>query len=737
MARQVPSGTPTRSQRYVFPGSGRRLLVLSIAGGVALFAGLVAAYVTGAPRFVSPGDVATAHAPIDLRCVQCHDTRLRDVVDLRCERCHDPGGSERMTNAAHVLFGSGDSEKGARAEALACITCHSDHHGRQFPLLAVDDRECGRCHRFSSLGRHPEFAAVKAQIQTGLGFSKFPHDLHINLATKLTGKPCEGCHYPTTDLVAYEPIAFDRHCASCHTTKDGFVSGGAANDGKPAAEAGKTDPIAPALLALPAQIGEAWASTDAPVFTPAARGRVEVSNLRHRDRWLLYNALRFRRALDPGGESAERSYVRAQISYLEQQAQLAPLSAAQPEALAAWAATLEQEIASIDRQLAARTGPEQDARALQEAASAVQAIVGALAKSDPGLAAETAGIATASPAAAPAVQEDDVDARRARFDERRQALRTLLDAIAARGNQALAERAARLKGRVDSLGFEASAEAPDAQALQDGLTALDDLFRAVRDLQDPEGVFEAAQIAQLRELARERVAGGLAPEDFEERRRQLLALLDAIDRRIGEPLRFRVAELRQRVLAIRPGTLGDTDLRRVRAQKDRLLQRVRLEIELAATGDKTRPAVAAPLADRRATEAALKTLNAQLATLEGGSRASVPGSPEDRDALVNALEAMLGPCAKCHKLSGARIAPMTAAASVMPHSVFSHRPHVKLASDCVACHASVLKSKLATDVNVPGVANCQTCHKPSQTRADCATCHLYHPKSVAQLVGGL
>lgn len=707
--------------------------MLSIAAGVILFAVLIAAYVAGAPRFVSPGNVATAHAPIDLRCVQCHDTRRNDVVDLRCERCHDPGASERMTNAAHVLFGSGDSEKAARAETVSCATCHTDHHGRQFPLRAVDDRECATCHQFSSLGRHPEFAPVKAQIQTGLGL-KFTHDRHVGLARALTGKACEGCHEPTAELVSYEPIAFDQHCAACHTTKEGFVSGGATDTGKPAAEAGKSDPIPPDLVAMPNQIAETWALTEAPIFTPAARGRVEVSQMRHRDRWLLYNAIRLRRAIDPEGESAERSYLRGQISWLEQRAQLVPLSTAQRPALEAWVKTIEQEIASIDARLAAKPGADQDARALREAESAVQAVAQALAAADPSVATEVAGLdAIAREPAAP-IDDESAEVRRARFDARRTALLTLLDAITARGDKGLADRAARLKGRVEGLTFDTSAAPADSTALQDGLSALDEIFRAVRGLQDAEGVLEAAQIAQLRQIARERVGGGLAPDDFEERRRQLLAVLDAIDSRVSETLRVRVAELRQRVLGLEPGTLGDTDLRRLRTQKDRLLQRVRLELELSATGENLPPAVAAPLSDRRATQAALKELAAQLAGLEGAARVNAPGTPEERETRIRVLESLLVPCSKCHELAGPKIAPVSAATSVMKHAIFSHAPHVKLAPDCVACHGSVEKSKLATDVNVPGVANCQTCHKPSQTRADCATCHVYHPKSVAQLV---
>ena len=48
--------------------------------------------------------------------------------------------------------------------------------------------------------------------------------------------------------------------------------------------------------------------------------------------------------------------------------------------------------------------------------------------------------------------------------------------------------------------------------------------------------------------------------------------------------------------------------------------------------------------------------------------------------------------------------------------------------------AAIEKSKKATDINEPNLANCQQCHAPSKSRSDCGTCHVYHPPSVAKLL---
>ena len=128
---------------------------------------------------------------------------------------------------------------------------------------------------------------------------------------------------------------------------------------------------------------------------------------------------------------------------------------------------------------------------------------------------------------------------------------------------------------------------------------------------------------------------------------------------------------------------------------------------------------------------------------------------EERESRKNDLDALLGRCLKCHEYdaSGVRLARVRAAEPVMPRSIFNHAPHVTQ-TKCETCHdpspppaaeqatakARSMKqfgvswSNLATDVNVPGVANCQMCHKPSQARAECETCHVYHPSSPAKLL---
>lgn len=716
MARILPSGTPTRSKRYVFPAAtGRRWTMAGLAGAV-LLVGLTSLYFVGITRFVSPGDLAAEHAAIDLRCAQCHATGLTGggVMDLRCERCHDIGGSARLTNAGHVLFDSADALKADAAEEVACVQCHIEHRGRDWGLAVVDDRECAQCHLFGTLGRHPEFAAINASIQTGLGL-KFDHDRHIVEARDVGLDECEACHLPTVDQVAFEPIRFDEHCAACHTDDDGFVTG-------------NTDPIGPGYVLAPDDLLEPWADQIEIETIAAARGRSEYTRMRHADRWTLYNARRLRRAIDPEGEASEREALGGRIAYLERQLTIEPLTMAGGATLDAWADAFEREVADLERRLEGDPSAETDLAALEAMTEATRTLAAAIV-SAAGLEADL-DLGELPTPGTPSPSDDTAGNSAAEFDARRDELLSLLDAVEARGGDSLRDRVATLRDQVNGLSPQSGE--PDTAAYRDGLFALDEIVRVLRNVPDPQARYEAAELDVLRSLAQQQVTGGLALDEFEERRRQLLSLLSAVERDGTSPLRARTVPLRQRVLALRPGADGDADLTRRIRRRRRDLNRVRLEMELAAAGESAPVGRAAPLRDRAAVQTELGILRTQLAALEGGSRPGV-ALAEDRERQGFVLESLLVPCLKCHELAGPKLARVTVAEPVMSRALFDHAPHV-IQADCATCHATIETSGLATDVNVPGVENCQSCHRPNEARADCATCHVYHPPSVAALL---
>jgi hypothetical protein len=123
MARLVRWGTPGRSQHYPPLRAEWRFLRLALVLGGAALVGLLLLWAVGFRGALAPGSVISPHASFEARCEECHTARA-GVADVRCQRCHDPSGAGRLTNAAHVFFGSSDPKKAAALRQMVeyCLT---------------------------------------------------------------------------------------------------------------------------------------------------------------------------------------------------------------------------------------------------------------------------------------------------------------------------------------------------------------------------------------------------------------------------------------------------------------------------------------------------------------------------------------------------------------------------------------------------------------------------------------
>jgi hypothetical protein len=89
-------------------------------------------------------------------------------------------------------------------------------------------------------------------------------------------------------------------------------------------------------------------------------------------------------------------------------------------------------------------------------------------------------------------------------------------------------------------------------------------------------------------------------------------------------------------------------------------------------------------------------------------------------------------CKQCHTLSlrGGGSLPSVEPAAIrsewLPHAKFDHDAHRGFS--CTGCHAKALTSTETSDVLVPGIANCKTCHAPGPEHSEsrCFECHTYH-----------
>jgi cytochrome c551/c552 len=96
-------------------------------------------------------------------------------------------------------------------------------------------------------------------------------------------------------------------------------------------------------------------------------------------------------------------------------------------------------------------------------------------------------------------------------------------------------------------------------------------------------------------------------------------------------------------------------------------------------------------------------------------------------------------CIQCHTLNykeagqSAESTPTVAASNIRPqwlgNSVFSHYAHASF--DCKSCHTKALASQETSDVLIPSIKSCQSCHngeptKVGQAQNGCFLCHQYH-----------
>lgn len=210
--------------------------------------------------FLSPGELTFGHGTSAGACVDCHAAAHGSLVDWvlaldvsetdqenskRCLECHNLGDQafevhgrppkelsavterlSRMSQSTDVplfrVFSSwvpGFMQTGA--EQLACATCHREHRGKRFNLIAMDEQQCQTCHAkaFSDLANgHPPFSDYPYKRRTQIAFD---HNSHIGKHflgefRKDAPRTCTACHRPDDDGQAMRTGTFETACASCH-----------------------------------------------------------------------------------------------------------------------------------------------------------------------------------------------------------------------------------------------------------------------------------------------------------------------------------------------------------------------------------------------------------------------------------------------------------------------------------------------------------------------------------------
>jgi hypothetical protein len=212
---------------------------------------------------ISPGPLAKAHQQLDgtLRCVNCHGVGGKDQMNAQCLQCHK--------EVAWLL----QQRRGyhARQPDQRCASCHPDHAGRDFALIAwpggdplrfdhalagwpLEGRHqalrCADCHKPAfRIGDAARLSPRKGAVPGWVGLERSCttchedvhrgalrpncltcHDQthwkpapgfdHAKTDYPLTGRHqdvrCEACHKPRSDaLPVFKPVAHG-DCVACH-----------------------------------------------------------------------------------------------------------------------------------------------------------------------------------------------------------------------------------------------------------------------------------------------------------------------------------------------------------------------------------------------------------------------------------------------------------------------------------------------------------------------------------------
>jgi len=700
MRRPTPPGTPARSSRYLTPFDAGRLFRRSLAAAGALLVVSVALYSAGLHRLASPGTLAAPHGGIDVQCTQCHQP-AKQAIDLRCERCHDPIDSRRFESPAHAARTGARATLAAYVPQVACSTCHVDHAGRRRDLKRVEDARCTSCHAFSSFDDHPEFALVRAVHDIGAGI-KFSHEIHLREIAKTGGDRCQSCHTPTRDQRAFEPIVFDTQCAKCH-----LLDGALTLTGKDPLKSGWT---------LAAALPPARPSTPAPERSAAdERGRVTLERFTHRDPWTIAVADRLTRMIAGGALALAGARRGDEIARLTSLTLAVPLTALTDADLAAWLQLLDRDVASLARAVAA--GPS--------ASADPTAGLDAIARLDPSI----PTLLTQLRAARRRGSNMAVAIDPRSLDDRRREIASLLAAVSARaaGSPAAAQAAALEKRLADVKAPAPSSASANAAPMEERLGSIEE---AVRTIEAGAGATAATDIRVMADRTRQQALGGADQGAIAGARSRILERLDALEARAAAPLRARIADLRETMLLVASGG----DLGPLRDRKTRLRDRVVLERRLRTEHG----AVAVDAAVNRERLLARQERDTRRLQIATPAVTLPPLADLEPARAKTALRGLLGACLACHRLDtdGAAMRPVSSARSMLTAATFSHKPH--LVQACDTCHAVATsgagEDDKGEDVNLPRVKSCATCHDSARARAECVSCHLYHPQSAAELV---
>lgn len=179
----------------------------------------------GIETLVMPGEVIEGHAELESECSNCHEAFDRSKQQVLCLDCHEDVALDvQSSKGFHGLFD--DARDGE------CADCHTDHEGRAFNIVELDENSFQ--HEFTDyplFGKHSEASCEDCHAPSEK-FRDAPSDCFScheegNVHGEFMGTACGDCHTSTEWLeVEFDHDTTDwpllgkhleKACLDCHT----------------------------------------------------------------------------------------------------------------------------------------------------------------------------------------------------------------------------------------------------------------------------------------------------------------------------------------------------------------------------------------------------------------------------------------------------------------------------------------------------------------------------------------
>jgi len=153
---------------------------------------------------ISPGDLATAHVELEgiMNCTECHILG-GGVSNEKCLDCHQELKIRINQNKGY--------HSSSEVSNNDCASCHSDHHGREFEMIRINEEDFNhQLTGYELTGQHQRIDCRQCHtpdliVDSGLKKNK---STFLGLETD-----CISCH----EDIHQKTLSQD--CASCHTTE--------------------------------------------------------------------------------------------------------------------------------------------------------------------------------------------------------------------------------------------------------------------------------------------------------------------------------------------------------------------------------------------------------------------------------------------------------------------------------------------------------------------------------------